>query len=62
MNVDELVKIEACRKFKKNKTTLYNNEDNQQIIIISASKDGKYLHYNGETYMKMNTTISPPSD
>ena len=62
INVDELVQIETNRKWKKNKSVLNHNEDNQQVIIISSSKDGKYLYYNGETYMKMNTTISPPTD
>ena len=62
INIDELVQIETNRKWKRDKTALNNNEDNQQVIIISSSKDGKYLYYNGETYMKMNTTISPPTD
>ena len=62
INVNELVHIETNRKWKKNKSILSHNEDNQQVIIISSSKDGKYLYYNGETYMRMNTTISPPSD
>ena len=62
INVGELVQIETNRKWKKNRTGLNKNEENQQVIIISASKDGKYLYYNGETYMKMNTTISPPTD
>lgn len=62
INVDELVQIETSRKFKKIRTGINNNEDNQQVIILSSSKDGKYLYYNGETYMKMNTTINPPTD
>ena len=37
INVGELVQIETNRKWKKNRTGLNKNEENQQVIIISAS-------------------------
>jgi hypothetical protein len=62
IKVEELVQVEtSTRRSRKNKTA-FNVDDNQQLIVLSTSKDGKYLYYNGETYMKMTTTISPPTD
>lgn len=62
IKVEELVQIEtSTRRNRKNKSAI-NADDNQQLIVLSTSKDGKYLYYNGETYMKMTTTISPPTD
>lgn len=60
-NIEELVKIEPVRKSKKNRTNI-NKDDSNQQLILSSSDDGKYLYYNGDTYMKMTTTISPPTD
>ena len=59
INVEELVKIEPSeRSKKKHGTALNHNDINQQVIILSSSIDEKYLYYNGETYMKMDTTNS----
>ena len=63
INDEGLVKNESSKDQLKNTKNALNNDDtNQQVIILSSSKDEKYLYYNGETYMKMNTTINPSND
>ena len=63
ISVEELVKNESSKGQLKNTKIALNNDDiNQQVVILSSSKDEKYLYYNGETYMKMNTTINPSND
>lgn len=62
INAEEIKIEESNLMKKKNKTVLNHDENRQQKIIFSSSKDGKYLYYNGETYMKVNTTISNPSN
>ncbi len=54
--------IEESKNTKKRKKLLNNDDNSRQMIIFSSSKDGKFLYYNGETYMKMNTTITPPTE
>ena len=62
INAEELQIEKSKKSKKKQKKELYHDGSSKQMIIFSSSKDGKYLYYNGETYMKMNTTFSPPTN